>query len=153
MPGLRVQIPSRASLKKKKEDFMKKPFVYLCTGMSLDGKIATYNKKQSEIATDDDKEMMYECRIKADAIMVGGRTLLSDNPALTVKTEERQNERLKLGKTKEPWKVAVISDATNLKLLGDFFSKGETKKILFVTERTQKEKIENLKKICEVYII
>ena len=129
-----------------------RPFVFLCTGMSLDGKLATSERKQTEIATDDDKEMMYECRIKADAVMVGGRTLFLDDPGLIVKTEERQNQRLKLGKIKDPFKVAIVSDVSNLKPIGDFFQRGNTKKIIFTTEKSSKLKISELKDFCDVYV-
>ncbi len=129
-----------------------RPFVFLCTGMSLDGKLATSERKQTEIATNDDKEMMYEGRIKADAVMVGGRTLFFDDPGLIVKTKERRKQRLKLGKTKEPFKVAVVSDISGLKPTGDFFRKGDTKKIIFTTERSPKSKINELKNYCEIYV-
>lgn len=130
----------------------KRPFVFLCTAMSLDGKLSTFERKQAEIATDDDKEMMYKCRIKADAVMVGGRTLFLDDPGLTVKTEERQKERLKLGKTNDPFKVAVVSDISNLNTGGDFFNRGDTKKIIFTTAQSPKDKIEELRKVCDVYV-
>jgi len=129
-----------------------RPFVFLCTGMSLDGKLATSERKQTEIATKDDKEMIYECRINADAVMVGGRTLLLDDPGLTVKTEERQSQRLKLGKTKDPFKVAIVSDISDLKPTGDFFQRGDTKKIIFTTEKSQKSKIKELRDYCEIYV-
>lgn len=129
-----------------------RPFVFLCTGMSLDGKLATSERKQTEIATNDDKEMMYECRIKADAVMVGGKTLFLDDPGLTVKTEERENQRIKLGKTKDPFKVAIVSDVSNLKPTGDFFHRGDTKKIIFTTEKSPESKINELKDFCEIYV-
>lgn len=131
---------------------MNRPFVFLCNGMSLDGKISTFERKQTEIATNDDKEMMYECRIKADAVMVGGRTLFLEDPGLTVKTEERQKQRLELGKTKNPFKVAIVSDISELKPIGDFFQRGDTKKIIFTTEKSPKSKINELKNYCEIYV-
>jgi 2,5-diamino-6-(ribosylamino)-4(3H)-pyrimidinone 5'-phosphate reductase len=130
----------------------KRPFVFLCTAMSLDGKLAGFDKKQAEIATNDKKEMTFECRIRADAVMVGGRTLLLDDPGLTVKTEERQRKRIELGKTKEPYKVAVITDISGLELKKDFLNRGETKKIIFTTEKSPKEKINELKKLCDIYV-
>jgi 2,5-diamino-6-(ribosylamino)-4(3H)-pyrimidinone 5'-phosphate reductase len=129
-----------------------RPYVFICSGMSLDGKISTSQRTQTEIATNDNKEIMYEGRIRADAVMVGGKTLILDDPNLTVKTDERREIRLKIGKTKEPYKVGIISNAENLKLDGDFFNKGETKKIIFTTERTSSKKINELKKVCDVCV-
>jgi len=131
---------------------MKRPYVFLCTAMSLDGKISTFDRIQAEIATDDDKQMTYDDRIACDAIYIGAGQLRLDDPKLTVKTEERQKQRLLLGKTKEPIKVAVVSDLSTIKnTTGDFFTTGE-RIIIFTTERSSQEKIEEFKKLCDVYI-
>ena len=107
-------------MKKGRTD--KKAFIFLCTGMSLDGKLSNFKKEQIEIATNDDKKFREDFKVIADAVMVGGNTLIQDNPALTVKTKERQRKRIKLGKPPEPIKVGVISNADNLKTKGDFFN-------------------------------
>lgn len=121
--------------------------------MSLDGKISNYKKEQINITTDGDKEMLYENRIIADAVMVGGNTLLQDDPKLLVKTKERQKKRVKLGKTPEPIKVGVISNGDNIKINGDFLKADNALKIIFTTEQTSKKKIEKLKQKASVYIL
>ncbi len=131
----------------------KRPFVYLCTGMSLDGKISTAKRIDTRITADDDRNFLYDLRVPCDAIMVGGRTALIDDPSLVVKSVKRQNQRLKLGKTKEPVKVAIVSDITKLKTNGDFFNTGDTRKIIFTTERSPKRKIEEVKQISDVFIL
>jgi len=131
----------------------KRPFIFLCTGMSLDGKISNYKKKCCPISDDDDRTMLYDARIKADAIMVGGNTLSLDDPGLTVKGKERQEKRISLGKKTEPVKVAVISDANKLKTKGDFFDRGDSLKIIFTTNRTSKNKIKDIEKKAEVYVL
>ncbi|OGZ20876.1 MAG: hypothetical protein A2W55_03080 [Candidatus Nealsonbacteria bacterium RIFCSPHIGHO2_02_38_10] len=103
---------------------LKKPFVFLCAGMSLDGKLSNYKKECSAISSDNDRKMLYDYRVIADAVMIGGNTLQLDDSGLTTKSVERQNKRVKLGKSSEPMKVSVISDANNLKTSGDFFNKG-----------------------------
>ncbi|MFZ5365479.1 MAG: dihydrofolate reductase family protein [Patescibacteria group bacterium] len=130
-----------------------RPYVFLVTGMSLDGKISNYKRTCSPISSDDNRDMLYDGRIRADAVMVGGRTLLLDDSALDVKTEERQNKRVQLGKTKQPMKVAVVSDASDLKLDSDFLTRGNGDKIIFTTERTSKEKIRELEKVCKIFVI
>lgn len=135
---------------------MNRPFVFISIGMSLDGKISTIegvNKKQAEISTDKDRSFMYECRLKADAVMVGGHTLLLDDPGLTMKTEERRQLRTKNGLLPEPYKVAVVSDATGINLEGDFINKGTTKKIIFTTNRTPSDLVTKLRENCDVYIL
>ena len=131
----------------------KRPFVYLCTGMSLDGKISTAKRIDTRITADDGGNFWYDLRVPCDAIIVGGRTALIDDPSLVVKSVKRQNQRLKLGKTKEPVKVAIVSDITKLKTNGDFFNTGDTRKIIFTTERLPKRKIEEVKQISDVFIL
>lgn len=130
----------------------KRPYVFLCIGVSLDGKISTFERRQTEIATNDDKDMLYECRVKADAVMIGGRTLMMDDPGLTVKSDARVQDRIRNGKTPEPMKVAVISNATDLKTDGAFFTRGDAEKTIFTTKLTSPEKVKELEKYCRVYI-
>jgi len=137
----------------KKNEKIKRPFVFLNTGMSLDGKLSNYKREQIEIATNDDKKMVYENRILADAIMLGGNSLIQDDPKLLVKTKVRQRRRIKLGKTPEPIKVGIISNADKMKLNGDFFDKGNTLKVIFTTNQTSKKKIEQIKKKASVYVL
>jgi len=137
----------------KKNGKIKRPFIFLSTGMSLDGKLSNYKKEQIEIATNDDKKMVYENRILADAIMLGGNSLIQDDPKLLVKTKVRQKKRIKLGKTPEPMKVGIISNADKMKLNGDFLDKGDSLKVIFTTNQTSKKKIEQIKKKASVYIL
>jgi 2,5-diamino-6-(ribosylamino)-4(3H)-pyrimidinone 5'-phosphate reductase len=130
----------------------KRPFVFMCTGMSLDGKISNFKKECSAISSDDDRNFLYDNRIAADAIMIGGNTLRLDDSGLTVKSPERQNKRIKLGKSPEPIKICIISDANNLKISGDFFDKGTGEKIIFTTSRTSKIKMDGMKKKAKIFV-
>lgn len=130
----------------------RRPFVFLCTGMSLDGKISTSARIQSEIAPNDDREMLWAGRIKADAILIGGNQLRLDDPKLTVKTVERQQKRIAQGKSRDPIKAAVVSDLSTIKRRdGDFFETGD-KKILFTTSRTSPEELKFFRRIADVYV-
>jgi 2,5-diamino-6-(ribosylamino)-4(3H)-pyrimidinone 5'-phosphate reductase len=53
--------------------------------MSADGKIASPSGKQIRISSDEDIERMYCMRNDSDAVLVGIKTVLSDDPKLTVK--------------------------------------------------------------------
>ena len=56
--------------------------------MTADGKIDTYERRGAAISSPRDKERVDRLRAAADAVMVGGRTLLVENPKLTVKSAE-----------------------------------------------------------------
>lgn len=129
-----------------------RPFVYLCTGMSLDGKISTSRRVDTRITVDDDRNFLYDHRVECDAIMVGGKTIFLDDPGLVVKSAKRQRQRLALGKTQEPMKIGIVSDISKLKMTGDFFNKGDAKKVLFTTERSSRAEIEAFRRVAEVYV-
>ena len=132
-----------------------RPFVFLSTAMSLDGKISTCDKNpHTEICENDDYALRWQDRIDADAVFIGANQLRLDDPKLTVKTEERVEKRVALGKSREPAKAAVVSDLGTLRGMesGDFFTAGE-KKILFTTGKTSQENLEHFKELAEVYVI
>jgi 2,5-diamino-6-(ribosylamino)-4(3H)-pyrimidinone 5'-phosphate reductase len=130
----------------------KRPFVFLCTGMSLDGKISNFKKECSPISSCDDREMLYDARVGADAIAIGANTLRRDDSGLTIKGEKRKKRRAKLGKNTDPAKVVFISDANDLKTRGDFFDRGEGEIFVFTTVRTNKEKIAEMQKKAFVHV-
>lgn len=129
-----------------------KPFVFLCAGMSLDGKISTQKRVETRITTDDDRSFLYDHRVLCDAIMMGGRTIILDDPGLVVKSVQRQKQRLALGKTLEPIKVGIVSDVSKLKTNGDFFNKGDAKIIIFTTERSSETKIKVLRDKAKIFV-
>lgn len=61
--------------------------------MSLDGRIASPSGKQMRISCDEDIRRMYELRNKADSVLVGINTVLSDDPKLTVKEKYVKNPK------------------------------------------------------------
>ncbi len=72
---------------------MNKPHVIVNCAMSTDGKIATPSGKQMRISCDEDIKRMYELRNECDAVLVGIKTVLSDNPKLTVKEKYVKNPK------------------------------------------------------------
>jgi 2,5-diamino-6-(ribosylamino)-4(3H)-pyrimidinone 5'-phosphate reductase len=55
--------------------------------MSVDGKLALPERKQTKISSEEDMKRVYELRGKCDAVMVGVGTVLTDNPGLVVKLD------------------------------------------------------------------
>src|SRR5207253_4658501 len=64
-----------------------RPYVILNAAMSLDGKIATYTG-DSRMSSPSDLRRVHRLRASVDGIMVGMRTLLKDDPKLTVRLAE-----------------------------------------------------------------
>jgi 2,5-diamino-6-(ribosylamino)-4(3H)-pyrimidinone 5'-phosphate reductase len=116
---------------------MNRPFVFINVAMTADGKIDTFERKGSAISSAPDKERVDQLRAEADAVMVGGRTLLNEDPKLTVKSESLRAERVKRGLSPNPVKVGVVTQA-NLRQDSKFLTAGPADIVIFTTRRTSK---------------
>jgi len=84
-----------------------------------------------------------ELRASADAVMVGGHTLLSEDPRLTVKSAELRAGRAARGMPENPMKIGVVSRAT-LNLEGDFVCAGPARRVIFTTSQTTTQQAQAL---------
>ena len=116
---------------------MNRPFVFINVAMTVDGKIDTFQRRGAAISSRRDKERVDRLRAEADAVMVGGRTLLGEDPKLTVKSEELRLERVGRGLSPNPVKVGVVTQAT-LKADSHFLNEGPADIVIFTTRRTSK---------------
>ena len=116
---------------------MNRPFVFINVAMTADGKIDTFQRKGSAISSTQDKERVDQLRAGADAVMVGGRTLLDEDPKLTVKSEELRAERLASGRSPNPTKVGIVTEA-KIKPESKFLNSGPADIVIFTTRRTSK---------------
>ncbi len=64
------------------------PFVILKSGMSIDGKIATYSGESKWITSKESREDSQHLRNRIHSIMVGVNTVIEDNPELTCRINE-----------------------------------------------------------------
>jgi 2,5-diamino-6-(ribosylamino)-4(3H)-pyrimidinone 5'-phosphate reductase len=105
--------------------------------MTADGKIDTAQRKGAAISSLRDKERVDQLRASADAIMVGGKTLLNEDPKLTVKSEALRAGRVKRGLSPNPVKVGVVTQA-HLREDSRFLNTGPATIVIFTTRRTSK---------------
>lgn len=122
---------------------MDKPFVFINSAMSADGKLSTKERKQVKISGKLDFQRVDELRAQADAIMVGIGTILADDPSLTVKSPERKAARKAAGKSENPVRI-VVDSAAKTPLDADIFKKGEGLRIIAVSNSAPEEKIKCL---------
>lgn len=131
---------------------MIRPYVHINVAMTADGKIDTFERQGATISSPRDKERVDRLRAAADAVMVGGRTLLDENPKLTVKSPDLRAEREARGLAPNPAKVGIVSNAT-LGPESDFLTAGPARIVIFTTLRTSKEQLEFLRaRGVEVYL-
>jgi diaminohydroxyphosphoribosylaminopyrimidine deaminase/5-amino-6-(5-phosphoribosylamino)uracil reductase len=70
---------------------LKRPFVEIKLAQTLDGKMATKNFDSKWITNEKSRAHVHERRSFYDAILIGGNTLIKDNPRLTIR---KDNETL-----------------------------------------------------------
>lgn len=90
----------------------KKPFVTLKAGASLDGKVATHTFSSKWITSEEARRDVHQLRSENMAILVGIKTVLTDNPSLTARIPNGRNPvRVIMDSTlKIPMNVNVITD-------------------------------------------
>jgi len=131
---------------------MNRPFVFINIAMTADGKIDTFERKGSAISSPRDKERVDQLRADADAVMVGGRTLLDEDPKLTVKSEVLRAERVARGLSQNPIKVGVVTQAT-IDADSQFLNSGPADIVIFTTRQTSKKYLSLLKsRQVDVYV-
>jgi 2,5-diamino-6-(ribosylamino)-4(3H)-pyrimidinone 5'-phosphate reductase len=131
---------------------MNRPFVFINVAMTADGKIDTVHRKGAAISSRQDKERVDKLRAEADAVMVGGRTLLDEDPKLTVRSEALRAERVRQGRPPNPVKVGVVSRA-ELNPHSKFLHEGGGRCVIFTTHRTSKDQLTLLRsQNAEVFV-
>ena len=124
---------------------MDRPFIFINSAMSADGKLSTKERKQVRISGKLDFGRVDELRAQADAVMVGIGTVLSDDPSLTVKSPERKAARKAAGKSENPARI-IVDSAARTPLDADIFKKGEGIRIIAVSNAAPAENVEKLEK-------
>jgi 2,5-diamino-6-(ribosylamino)-4(3H)-pyrimidinone 5'-phosphate reductase len=128
-----------------------RPFVFINAAMSADGKISTVERKQTRISGKRDLDRVDSLKAECDAIMVGVGTVLADNPSLTVKSEERREERRKARKDKNPLRI-VVDNKARTPVDAEILNKGEGKRIIAVSKLAIVEDVEKLGEKAEILI-
>jgi 2,5-diamino-6-(ribosylamino)-4(3H)-pyrimidinone 5'-phosphate reductase len=123
---------------------MNRPYTFINVAMTADGKIDTIEHKGSAISSKRDKERVDQLRAASDGVLVGGNTLLNEDPKLTVKSESLRAERVARGLTPNPIKIGVATIA-NLKTESEFLTAGSARVVIFTTTQTSKDHLEDLR--------
>ena len=132
---------------------MKRPYVRINVAMTADGKIDSVGRRGASISSDADWARVDEMRADSDAVVVGGRTLLGDDPHLNVKSPELRAARQARGLPENPAKVGVVSIA-ELRLDSRFLTSGPARRLIYTTSRTAPEHIARLTAAgAEVFIL
>ncbi|MCJ7443998.1 MAG: 2,5-diamino-6-(ribosylamino)-4(3H)-pyrimidinone 5'-phosphate reductase [Methanotrichaceae archaeon] len=127
---------------------MKRPFTFINSAMSADGKISSFQRCQIRISGSKDLARVEALRAGSDAIMVGVGTILADNPSLRVKSKKLRDTRIKLRQPENPLRVVVDSTART-PLESNVLDQGC---ILAVSQAASEERLASLSQACEVLV-
>ena len=123
---------------------MNRPYVFINVALTADGKIDTFERKGAAISSLRDKERVDKLRAESDAVMVGGKTLLDEDPGLTVKSEVLRSERVGRGLSPNPVKVCIVTKV-NIKPDSDFLNAGPACIVIFTTRQTSNAQVSFLR--------
>ena len=111
----------------------KRPYIILKWAESQDGFIAPLNKDRQEpvwISNEYSRQLVHKWRSEEQAILVGTKTVLDDNPKLDVRDWSGANP------------IRIILDRTG-KITKEYFVKDEKTKTIIITEREKSISSEN----------
>jgi 2,5-diamino-6-(ribosylamino)-4(3H)-pyrimidinone 5'-phosphate reductase len=129
-----------------------RPWIILNAAMTADGKIDTSARQGAKISSDHDWVRVDQLRAQVDAVMVGGKTLLKEDPRLTVKSPDLRQQRRMEDCPENPAKVGIISQAS-LNPDSQFMRDGSSQVFLFTTSQTSPEQIDKLRQLgAHVYL-
>ena len=92
---------------------MRRPFVEANFAVTVDGKISTRDYAPTGFTSARDKRRLLEIRARGDALLIGRRTLVTDNMAMALPARDLCETRLREGRTAEPLRV-IFSNGGNL---------------------------------------
>ena len=122
-----------------------RPYVLVNMAVTADGKIDTVERQGARISGAADTARVDRLRAESDAVMVGGYTLLKEDPRLTVRDEALMDQREQTGRPRQPLKIGVVShigspgDAHALPTDSRFLRDGGGRVVVCTTARTTGE--------------
>ncbi|TAK05719.1 bifunctional diaminohydroxyphosphoribosylaminopyrimidine deaminase/5-amino-6-(5-phosphoribosylamino)uracil reductase RibD [Patescibacteria group bacterium] len=128
----------------------RRPQVLMKTAMSADGKIGSPRHTAVQLSNARDAAAVDRLRAGSDAILIGGTTLVHDDPRLTVRSAALQRERQRRGLAAQPAKVAV-ADIAKISPRSRFLTAGAGEKIIFTTFKTPVADLGKLQRVATVY--
>jgi 2,5-diamino-6-(ribosylamino)-4(3H)-pyrimidinone 5'-phosphate reductase len=129
-----------------------KPHVGINMAMSADGKVSTHRRETFSLGSPWDRYLMDILRAKADAVVIGARTLSLDGWAIRVRNGAVRDRRIRQSRTPHPLNV-VVSTGLHIPARAEFFSCPDTEKLVITTRRAPKTRVVRFRRIAEVVVL
>jgi len=129
-----------------------RPHVGVNMAMSADGKTSTCRRESFSLGSPSDRYLMDVLRAKADAVVIGARTLSSDGWAIRVRHPDIRMHRVEQKRSPHPLNV-VLSTDLRIPARTEFFTYPETEKLVITTRRAPATRVERFRKLAEVVVL
>jgi len=126
-----------------------RPYVFINSAMSADGKISTVARKQVRISGEEDLRRVDALKADVDAVMVGIGTVLADDPKLTIKSMALKRTRVDQGRTESPLRVVVDSSARTPPTAAVLGSNA----IIATSRQAPRHRVEELETRAEILVV
>lgn len=123
----------------------KTPFIYLKTAQTLDGFLATSTGDSRWVTNEKARAYGHRLRHKVDGILVGIRTVLSDNPRLTTRLEAKEGI--------DPIRIVLDSKLRTPLDANIINKKANSKTMIFTSKDYDKDKFAEFEKMDNVQVI
>lgn len=126
----------------------RRPHVLVNMAVTADGKIDTVARRGARISGPVDTASVDRLRADVDAILVGGHTLLREDPRLTVRDERLVKGRRAGGRSSQPMRIGVVSrigrpgEPDALPADSRFLGSGGGQVVICTTTRTSRAAVE-----------
>ena len=127
-----------------------RPYVFVNMAATVDGKIDSVARSGARISGPADAARVDALRAGSDAILVGGRTLLGEDPRLDVRDHGLIERREAAGRTRQPMKAGIVTAIgalgadDGLPFDSRFIGDGSTAVVLFTTKATDVNNVAEL---------
>lgn len=113
---------------------MPHPWVLSNTAMSIDGKIAPFDRTEVAISSEADFRRRDRLRSTVDAILVGGQTVRTDDPGLRIYDAPLVRARMAENRSAHPLGIVVTSQC-DLPVDGHFLNTPDQRRLILTTRR------------------
>jgi 2,5-diamino-6-(ribosylamino)-4(3H)-pyrimidinone 5'-phosphate reductase len=129
-----------------------RPHVSINVAVSADGKISTYRREKFSLGSKEDRHLMDVLRARADAVIVGSRTVALDGWAIRVRNADIRRKRVAKGRSPHPLNV-VLTTRLDLPSKCQFFEHPRTEKLIVTTSLAPASRIRRFEKLAEVAVL
>lgn len=133
-------------------EYRSRPHVSVNVAASADGKISSYRREKFALGSKEDRRIMDVLRARADAVVVGSRTVALDGWAIRVRNADIRRKRVDGGHPPHPLNV-VLTTRLDLPSKCQFFEHPRTEKLIITTSQAPASRIRRFENVAEISVL